>query len=348
MTGPPRPAFPAAGVASAVGSMPGTDPHEAAAVVAGELPDLPHLPELPARGPGADLVGRATALLPALPVDRVPSGWRLTARPGLDARRASSYLSHDLDALEEALAGRTGPVKVAVAGPWTLAAALQLPRGEPVLGDRGAVRDLVQALAEGVAGHLADLRRRLPGSDLVLQLDEPSLPDALAGRVGSFSGLRAVRPVSGTDATTALGEVVAAARGLGIPTVGHCCAATPPVATFMAAGMAGVSVDLLLVGDRCDEALGEAAESGAVLLAGVVPAVGGLLSEAPAPVDPVRRLWHRLGLAPETMGSGVVVTPTCGLAAASPGRVRTVLRLCREGARALVDEPDRSPEGNQR
>ncbi len=49
--------------------MPGTDPDEATAVVLGELPDLPHLPELPARGPGADLVGRTAALLVDLPVE---------------------------------------------------------------------------------------------------------------------------------------------------------------------------------------------------------------------------------------------------------------------------------------
>ena len=44
--------------ATALGSLPGTDPLEAARLVLGELPDLPHLPELPARGQHADLAGR--------------------------------------------------------------------------------------------------------------------------------------------------------------------------------------------------------------------------------------------------------------------------------------------------
>ena len=43
------------GVATGIGSMPGTDPMEAARIVVGELPDFPHLAELPARGPGADI-----------------------------------------------------------------------------------------------------------------------------------------------------------------------------------------------------------------------------------------------------------------------------------------------------
>ena len=48
----------------------------------GELADLPHLPELPARGFGAEMVGRSAALLVDLPVEITSSGWRLTAHPG--------------------------------------------------------------------------------------------------------------------------------------------------------------------------------------------------------------------------------------------------------------------------
>src|SRR5262245_61367732 len=36
--------------ATGIGSMPGTDPARACAVVLGELPDFPFLPELPGRG----------------------------------------------------------------------------------------------------------------------------------------------------------------------------------------------------------------------------------------------------------------------------------------------------------
>ena len=63
-----------AGAATGVGSLPGTEPAEAISMVLGELPDLPHLPELPARGLGADMIGRGAALLVDLPVDVQPSG----------------------------------------------------------------------------------------------------------------------------------------------------------------------------------------------------------------------------------------------------------------------------------
>ena len=330
------------GWATGVGSMPGVDPREAAAVVVGELPDLPHLPELPARGPGADLVGRTAALLVDLHADREPSGWRLVDRPGRDEHRAHTFLSADLDALEEAAADRPGPLKVQVVGPWTLLASLQLPRGEPALGDRGARRDVVASLAEGVAAHVADVRRRLPAADVLLQLDEPSLPAVLAGRIRSVSGLRTLAPPDGVEAEEVVRTLVTAA---GCPLVVHCCADDPPVGLLHRAGAGGVSLDLTLPGadaTTVSDELGEALEAGVVLLAGVVPALARAdLSDPGVTVEPVRRLWRRLGLRPDLLAAGaVVVTPTCGLAGADRDRSLDVLRHCRAAAQLLADDPE--------
>ncbi len=74
------------GVGTGVGSMPGTDPAEASAVVTGETPDLPALPELPARGVGADMIGRTAGMLVDIATEVVPTGWRVTARAGRDNR----------------------------------------------------------------------------------------------------------------------------------------------------------------------------------------------------------------------------------------------------------------------
>ena len=113
-----------AGGATGIGSWPGDDIVEALGAVRDILTDRPHLPELPHRGPGADLIGRGAALLVDLPVDLQPHGWRLVDAPGRDQRRAASWLRSDLDALAEAFDGYAGPLKVQVAGPWTLAASL--------------------------------------------------------------------------------------------------------------------------------------------------------------------------------------------------------------------------------
>src|SRR5439155_281336 len=72
----------APGSATGIGSLPGTDIVEALRIVFGELP-LPYLAELPARGPGADLVGRTAGLLVDLPVDVYAGRWRPISAVGV-------------------------------------------------------------------------------------------------------------------------------------------------------------------------------------------------------------------------------------------------------------------------
>ena len=330
------------GSATGVGSLPGTDVREATRLVLGELPDLPHLPELPERGPGADLVGRAAALLVDLHVDLQPAGWRLVDKPGRDERRARSYLEQDLDALEEAAEGYTGPLKVQVSGPWTLAATLEVQRGDKVLGDAGATRDLADSLAEGIAGHVGAVRRRAPGAAVLLQLDEPALPAVLAGAVRTASGYGTFRTVEEVRAQDMLRRVVEAA---GAPAILHCCAPGAPVGLFGRAGAAAVSIDLSLHTTGADERLGELVDAGLGLLLGVVPSTGddpAGLSDPSVTVGPVRRLWGRLGFPAEQLPRAVVLTPACGLAGATPPYARAALRTCREAARRLAEDPEGS------
>lgn len=322
--------------------MPGVDPRDAATTVVGELPDLPHVVELPGRGAGADMVGRAAALLVDLHVDLQPSGWRLVPRAGHDEQRAASYLSRDLDAIEEAADGYEAALKLQVCGPWTLAAALQLPRGEPVLSDSGALRDVADSLAEAVAAHVADVRRRIPRAQVVVQLDEPSLPLVLAGGIRSVSGLHALEPVPDHGAEAVLRTIATAAAA---PVVAHCCAHPPPVALLHRSGAAAISVDCTLLdggqaGQQLDQEIGEALEAGVVLFAGVAASSSAQLSDVAGTVEPVRALWRRLGLGPELLASRVVVTPTCGLAGAAPHEARAALERCRKAAAFLVENPE--------
>ena len=106
-------------------------------------------------------------------------------------RLAISTLRADLDTLEEHAQGYEGTVKLSVSGPWTLAAMMERPRGDRVLADPGARRDISQSLAEGIAQLVAELVRRLPDVDPLIQLDEPMLPAVLAGSIPN-----AKRPVA--------------------------------------------------------------------------------------------------------------------------------------------------------
>ena len=324
--------------ATGIGSLPGEDFDAAVGLVWTELADFPHLPELPARGPGSDMIGRAASTLVDLHVDLQPSGWRLVPRPGIDVVRSREMLERDLDALVPVAATHDGPLKLQLAGPWTLAASLQTTHG-PVLADAGACRDLAESFAEGAHAHIDEARRRAPRAEITLQLDEPALPAVLEGSVPTSSGLSRVRAVPAPDAEAVLRAVV---QAVDVPVVMHCCAADVPLGLLGAAGATGVSVDLGLARLDLDE-LGVALEQGLQLWAGVVPALGPGTAPAPAAVaEPLRRLWRDLGLPAELLLEQVVVTPACGLAGASQGRARTALRLLRQTARALEAEPVRA------
>ncbi|SCF31193.1 uroporphyrinogen decarboxylase/cobalamine-independent methonine synthase family protein [Micromonospora chokoriensis] len=324
-----------AGSATGIGSLPGTDIGEAQRVVLGELPDLPHLPELPARGPGADLIGRSAGLLVDLPVEVYAGRWRVAPRPGRDLRRALDLMERDLDQLAEQAEEYAGPIKVQTAGPLTLAASLELPIGGRLLRDAGAVRDLTGSLAEGLRAHVAAVARRVPRASVLLQVDEPSLPAVLAGRVPTESGFGAYRAVESVDAAALLRTVVEA---VGVPTLVHCCAPDVPLELIRSTGADAVALDLDLVNDL--DPLGEAVDAGLGLLAGAAPTRPPSAGRAPTSAqiaDRVRQLWDRLGFPRRQLAQQVVVTPACGLAGATPEYARAVLAACRDAGRRLAE-----------
>ncbi|WP_073500469.1 methionine synthase [Actinacidiphila paucisporea] len=323
--------------ATGVGSLPGGDAREAARVATEATQGMAFLPELPARGPGADMIGRSLGLLAEMYARVEPSGWRFGDRPGRDSKRARSWLGEDLDALEEFTQGYQGLLKVQAVGPWTLAASVETRHGEAALRDPGACRDLAASLTEGLTDHLADVRRRVPGAQVALQLDEPSLAEVLRGQIRTASGYRTYRSVDRVVVESALRELIAAAD---VPVTVHSCAADVPFALLRRAGAAGISFDMDLLTERDWDEFGEAAEAGTALFAGVVPGKDAPLSDPAGSVSGVRALWRRLGLAPGALGSSVAVTPSCGLAGASPAYARAALVHCAKAARSLVDNPE--------
>lgn len=334
--------------ATGVGSMPGADQQaydEALRVVLGELATgqrgLPHLPELPSRGATASLTGRGLAVLADLDADLQPAGWRLTGtqgRSGVDHRRARSLLAQDLDALEEQTQGYAGPFKVQVAGPWTLATTVERPRGDKLLADHGARRELAQALAEGLRGHVADVRRRLQGVDrLVVQVDEPALAAVLDGAVPTASGFNRHRTVDLPEASQALEWVLAAIAEAGAEPWVHSCAAGVPWQVVRRAGAQGLSVDLATLSAADHDALAEALDTGASVALGVVASLDPAAEPSDAQLtESVLRWLDMLGLDPDGLGERLVLTPACGLAGASPAWARRALALARTTAANLA------------
>jgi len=364
------------GSVTAIGSWPGTDAFAAARAVfdeLGEAPGLPHLPELPARGPGADVTGRTASLLVDLPVDLQPSGWRLVDHPGRDLNRARSFFHQDLDVLAEVADGYRGRLKLQVAGPWTLASTLWLPRLERAVADPGAVRDLIGSLAEGVSRHVAEVAALLPGAEIVLQVDEPGLPAVISGALPTASGFGRLRAIEEPVVVEGLRTVLDAATAAGaVGTALHCCASETPIAALVKTGVGALSLDLSLLRTADWEQIASAIEAGTSLWAGALPTSGlmppvisgakssaasgprssarpgarssaasgavrgGTMPRPDAVADTVWTPWRTLGLSAASAGA-VVLTPACGLAGASPATAPRMLKLIKQAALVLAE-----------
>lgn len=330
-----------------LGSLPGTDFAGALRMTFDETPDFAYLPELPARGPWAGMIGRGLGLSSGLPAEFAAGEWRLTDAAGSDQRKARGLWRSDLDQLEENAQGFAGGFKVAVAGPWTLAAALGVAHTGRVLADSGARRDLAQSMAEGAAELLADLGRRLPQAELVLQVDEPSLPSVAAGAVPTPGGFFRHRAIDLPEIVGGLAALVEQAHRVGASAVLHSCAAWEgpggawPLPQLLgrvsgAAGFDAISIDLDQLGDPDFEAIAESLDSGSGLYLGVLPT---LSEPRPLSVDALRRrvlrVLERTGLPDPAQ---LVMTPSCGLAGWTGPEVRSGLRALRQATSQVEEE----------
>lgn len=326
-----------------LGSWPGTSARAAAEVVVGELGgSLAHLVELPGRGVGADLIGRAGALLVEIAIDTAPRGYRLAARPGAVSRRAVSLLAEDTDALEEAweIAGLRGggrPVKVQAPGPLTLAAELELANGHRAITDSGAVRDLAASLAEGLKAHRADLARRLD-TPVVVQLDEPSLAAAVAGRL---AGVTALSPVPAVDEAVATALLDGCAETIGGEVLVHCCASGLPWNVLQCSTITALALDCtaLVPGDY--DQIGAFLDSGRTVVMGLVPALAPARAPAVEEVaSAVAAVTDRIGFARSVLAERIGISPVCGMAGASAAWARTAVGLVRKVGEALAADPE--------
>ncbi len=218
------------------------------------------------------MIGRAGALLVDIAIDTVPRGYRLAARPGAITRRAVSFLDEDVDALEEAweragLRGSNRIVKVQAPGPVTLATQVELPNGHRAITDRGALRDLAASLAEGVAIHCAEVARRLQ-TTVVVQLDEPSLADALTGRLTGVTALTPVHPVDETTAVELLDQCVATVAS---EVAVHTCSSSVPWKALCRTAIHAISLDVSRLDDGDLDGLAEFVDTGRTVMLGVVP-----------------------------------------------------------------------------
>jgi methionine synthase II (cobalamin-independent) len=171
---------------------------------------------------------------------------------------------------------------------------------------------------------------------VLVQVDEPALPAVLAATVPTASGFGRHRAVDPPRASEALEWVFAAIADAGAVPVAHCCAPDVPIALLRGAGAQAVSVDLDVLAAAAYDELGAALDAGGRAFLGVVPST----DPARVPTDKlvverVHRLLDILGFDPDEVTGRLVLTPSCGLAGATPSYAREALSLVRDSASRL-------------
>lgn len=307
---------------SILGPWPGENVLKAQTTVLDRLADvptgvqaLPSLVQLPERGPWAESTGRTASLLAELPVELGPHGWKLCDRPGRDLERAQALLREDVDALAVAAHGWTGPLVLSARGPWTLAAVLYLARGDRVLSDTGAVRDLAASLAEGLADLVRRVGAAVPGAEAVVVLREAGLPDVLGGTVATFSGRGRIPATHGEAVTAGLRVVLRGVRDAGAArTVVHTGARFAARSVRAAAGSGADALGVALGPVRGPqwEILAEVVEAGTGLWFALPREQHGRRDDPSAVARSLSRPWTAVGLPVRGLADVVVHVETSG------------------------------------
>ena len=313
-------------LATAIGSLPHTDPDDAAQLVLRAHPRFPAAPQLPARTP---LEGIVAQWARALPEVTVRADGSITVDGVGNAPPAAVFDDEahaGLLAFLEAAAGNGPPpprVKVQIAGPLTIGLALKhsgFPASQAFRRGGEAARAWAVAVEE-----LVD--ERLPGSALVLFFDEPAL---VAWR--SYD-----TPIEHEAAVDVLSGALAAPT---CPTGVHVCG-PGDVRLALEAGpqVLGVEVATTLIDDA--DVLARHLDADGWIAWGAVP-TDRPVGESSEPLwRALVAVWCELtrrGCDPIRLRTQSVVTPACGLAGHGPTQAERALRLARELADRVHDQ----------
>ncbi|MFN8026178.1 MAG: hypothetical protein U0W40_07435 [Acidimicrobiia bacterium] len=314
------------GLATGIGSLPHTDPVEAAGAVLRLLPDLPAAPQLPERDPREGMIAQ---WLGALPEVAVAADGTCTLLGNSDEAPHCDFdpVAHTglLAFLDVAAAPGTQPrrVKVQVTGPLTLGTALEslgLPTARAYRRAAVLCRAWIAALEQLVTS-------RLPGTEVLVFLDEPALVRWRRGDA-ALDRDAAIDVLSGALAT------VDGATGL------HVCG-DGDLGLAIEAGPQVLGVEVR--DDLVDHALplSRFLDGEGWVAWGAIP-TDRPVGESP---DPHWRhlagVWcelSRRGCDPVVMRTRGLVTPACGLAGYGASQAERVLGIAHELAGRVHDQ----------
>ncbi|MEM9033510.1 MAG: hypothetical protein AAGA99_00195 [Actinomycetota bacterium] len=315
-----------AGAASSIGSLPHTDPVEAARITLAACPQLPAGPELVRRDERSSLLGSVAAAVPGValvdgalaaedPID--PDGPLDTA---IDPERDAGLI-----ALLEQVDERCPAVKVQVPGPVTVATAL-VHGGVPIARavdvatrfsiERG--RAMVEAVADAAATAVP-----------VLVLDEPGLV--------TLTDDRAVMTVN--EAIDLDAQALAAVESVAVTGL-HCCGPTDWGAVFQT----GAEIVFAPVGSGLEGLPGAAGahlERGGWIGWGVVPTHSPIGTSGERLWKHLAEVWCsmvRSGCDPLLLRTQAIITPECGMAGHGESQAERVLEITSAVAERAHDQ----------
>jgi len=296
-------------VAFNLSALPGTDLVLAADVISGETNACRTIPRLPARGLGFDPVGYCCALLPELPITAGPRSWQLSARPQLVSRRLWDHSSRDFDVLEQhwGTAGGYG-LQLAVLGPWSLAAEIELANGHRAVTDAGALRDMAEIYSHRMALTLSHLSTRFNAQPRIM-ITEPQVAALIAGKIPGTSDFDPIAAISEQKIGQLLHQVVAQIRqtiSAEIYLAGG--QKQPPIEALKIAAADGLMINLsAITGNSMLDACGEVLAEGSRLCLGCVR-LGDDLTTAPTIATTILKLFQELSLERDVLTKQVDIT----------------------------------------
>ncbi len=337
-------------MATGIGSLPHTDPEQAAADVLSRLDQMPYWPQLPHRAALEDMnlmfvrgleplvagdeATRALAAHPTCSREEALAGYyERILSPDLAqfklAPQEAAGLYEFMAKVESAPAGSYPWLKGHVTGPITISGSVIGENGKALLYDDEAAEALARGLGISAAAQTEQLS--VLGRPLMMFIDEP----ALSGFGSAFS------PIAREKVIELLGACLEELRSRFPETVCgvHCCGNTD-WAMLIESGFDVINLDSAGYGEHLllyPEALEDLfARDGAVAW-GAVPA-GDFKGDETA-----EGLWNGLkallenleakGIAKSTLANQALVTPACGLGTLNQAQARRILDLTAQVSR---------------
>lgn len=334
----------AGGLATSVGSFPGTDSLAAARWSLLETPEFWTVPELPDRGPGSEMIGRTLGMLAGISdyfyAGLSPTGWELASGATRAITRAQSFLAEDFERVESVYISDPGvfsnAAKISVVGPLTLSASVGRSQAENLIVDVAAVFDVAQALGEVVHNLISEMRRRYSGvRDVVVQIDEPLLASVLGGGLKNRASTAPLRSWTRAEAVEVLAIVVAAAHAVEASVAFHGCTTTVEFDVMLRSRVDLMMCPMSLIRDSAFDRLAESFDAGVGAVFGID--VGGYgMSDVGLIMGDVLEKTRRIGIPDTEVAQYVSVSPECGLwNSANPGAQLQLLRWVSEELRSL-------------